>query len=128
MVHQGCGLDDPGISAFRPRITTFLRAINRAFFLSFADEHDAFALLESFTLLFGKVVFALSLCKSNQSNSVVLGKALDRVHELASDRLHHAGGSHLVPAVDSYELQRTLDGLELGHIDVEIHPVDALHF
>src|SRR6202049_2335094 len=61
MVHQGCGLDDPGIGAFRLRIATFLGAINPAFLLSFADEDHTFWLVELLALLFGKVVLALPL-------------------------------------------------------------------
>jgi hypothetical protein len=63
MVHQDRGLYDPRISVLRLRIPTFLGAIDRAFFLSLADEHYAFPLLELFALLFGKVVFALPFSK-----------------------------------------------------------------
>ena len=39
MVHQGCGLYDPGISALRLSIAMFLGAIDDgAFFLGLADE------------------------------------------------------------------------------------------
>jgi len=111
MVHQGCGLDDPGIGAFRLRIATFLGAINPAFLLSFADEDHTFWLVELLALLFGKVVLALPLLEENQRNFVVVGKPLDGIDELARDRLHHAGGGHFMPAVDPYELQCALDRL-----------------
>jgi hypothetical protein len=79
-------------------------------------------------LLFGKVVFALPLLKGDEGNLVVLGKALNRGDELASDGLYHTGGGHLVPSMDTNKLQGAFDGLQLRDINVEIHPVDALHF
>src|SRR5215472_3045639 len=119
MVHQGSGLDDPGIGALSPWIAAFLSAIDRAFLLGFADEDDAFSVAEVFALLFGKVVFALSFLKGDKRSSVVLGEALDGADELACDRLHHVSGGDFMSAVDSYELQCTFDGLELGHIYIE---------
>lgn len=128
MVHQGCGFDDPGISAFRLGVAPFLGAINPAFLLGLADEHHALWPLELLALLFGKVILALSLLEGNQRNSVVFGKLLDGTDKLARDRLHHVSGGHFMPAVDPYELQCAVDRLELGHTDVEVHPIDALHF
>jgi hypothetical protein len=97
MVHRDRGLYDPGISALRLRIATFLGAIDRAFFLGLADEYHTFPLVELLALLFGKVVFALSLLKGDQGNLVVLGKVLKRADELACDGLYHTGGGHFVP-------------------------------
>jgi hypothetical protein len=74
-----------------------------------------------------KFVLALSFLEGNQRNAVVFDKALDGTDKLARDRLHHASGGHFMPAVDPYELQCALDGLELGHIDVAVHPIDAFH-
>ena len=110
-VHQDRGLHDPRISALRLRIATFLGTIYGAFLLGLADEYHAFPLVELFALLFGKVVFALSLLKGDQGNPVVLGKALNRADELASDGLDHTGGGHLVPAMDANEFQGAFDGL-----------------
>jgi hypothetical protein len=33
-----------------------------------------------------------------------------------------------MPAVDPYELQCALYGWSCGHIDVDVHPIDTLHF
>jgi len=128
MIHEGGGLDDPGIGAFCLRIAPFFGALDGAFLLGFADEDNAFPVAEVFALLFGKVVFALSFLKGDERNPVVLGKALDGVDELASDRLHHVSGCDFMSALDPYELQCTFDGLELGYIHIEVHPIDALHF
>jgi hypothetical protein len=84
MVHQGSGLDDPGIRAFGLRIAPFLRAIDPAFLLSLADEHHAFWLVELLALLLGKVVLALTLLEKNQRvtrNAVVLLSLANRSME-----------------------------------------------
>ena len=59
------------------------------------------ALVELLVLLFGEVVFALSLLKGDEANLVIFGKALNRVDKLASSGLDHVSRSHFVPAVDA---------------------------
>lgn len=86
MVHQGAGLDDPGIGrrAFGLRIAPFLSAVDPAFLLSLADEQYAFWLVELLALLLGKVVLALTLLEENQRitrNAVVLLSLANRSME-----------------------------------------------
>jgi hypothetical protein len=70
----------------------------------------------------------LPLLKGDQGNLVVLGKALNRGDELASYGLYPTDGGHRVPAMDTNKLEGAFDGLQLRDINVEIRPVDALHF
>src|SRR5215475_14023631 len=128
MVHQGGGFDDPGIGALSRCIAALLSAIDRAFLLGFANEDHAFPVAEVFALLFGEVIFALAFLKGDERNPVVLGKALDGADELACDWLHQVSGGDFMSAVDPYELQCTFNGLKLRYVDIEVHPIDALHF
>jgi hypothetical protein len=76
----------------------------------------------------GDFILALPFVETDQRNTLSVDELFNGSHKLASDRFHHARGSHGMPTVPTDEPQYPLDDLQPGNADVQIHPVDPFPF
>jgi hypothetical protein len=74
------------------------------------------------------VLFPLLLGERDRGDLLGLNEGLDGPQERLGDRLHERRGGKQVAAMMPEEAGHPLLALEPGHVHVEVHPVDALHF
>jgi hypothetical protein len=72
------------------------------------------------------VVLPLALGEVDHGHALFLGEAVDGRHEGPGDGLEHDRRGHPVATVLAEETDYALGKLQLGDIDVQVHPVDAL--
>ena len=104
-----------------------LGTIDRTLLLCLADEDHAFGWGEVRPELGGDFILALPFVKADQRNGVVANELFNGRHKLAGDGFDHPRGSHGVTAVPADQPQYTLDDLQPGNVDVQIHPVDPFY-
>jgi hypothetical protein len=73
------------------------------------------------------VVLPLAFLKREQRHALRGHEGLDRGHERHADGGHQDRGRKRVTSVRAEEGRHAAVVLQLGHVDVEIQPVDALH-
>ena len=117
---------NPGITLSGLWIPPTLGAEHASLFLSLADEHHAFWLVEVTQLLLHHVILALSLLEWDQRHAVVFGEALGGSNEGLGDWVHQRRRGELTAAVAPKESHHTALALQRRHVDVEVHPIDAL--
>ena len=73
------------------------------------------------------VVLALALDEVHPRHTVVPGEAMYRCGERVGDRCQRGGRGDRQTQLTVDEPEQTTRVLQLRHVDVEIHPIDALH-
>ena len=73
-------------------------------------------------------LLAISLLKGDQRDVHRSGVVFDAGDEIVADRLHQRRRCELVAAMIAKEPRDAAVILQLGLIDVEIHPIDAFEF
>ena len=127
VVHHRSGSHNPWIRCTSLRVPALLGAKHRGFFLGFADEHHALMAGKLAEMFGHHIVFALSLPKLHERDIPACGEGFQRRHEAAAHRTHQRCRRDRLAPVLAEEPYNPLFGLQPRHIDVEIHPVDALH-
>jgi hypothetical protein len=107
-------------------VATLLGAKYRRLLLGLTDEYDAFGLIEAGQVLLHHVILALTLTELHHRNLLLFGEALHGGYEGFGHRVHQSRGSELVAAMKTKELRHATFALQHRHVDVEVHPVDAL--
>jgi hypothetical protein len=74
----------------------------------------------------GHVVLALILGEGDDRNALLGREALQTLHEVLGHGIHQRRGGKAVSAVEAEKLSHPLLGLQAGHVDIEVHAVDAL--
>jgi hypothetical protein len=73
------------------------------------------------------VVFALTLDEIDPRHALVAGKAAHRRTEAITDRRQRRGRGDRQPQLAVHEPHQPRLVPQLRHVDVEVHPIDALH-
>ena len=94
--------------------------------LRLADVEDALAAGPVAEVLPGTVVLALAAAERHDLDPVAGGEALDGVDETPGHGSHQGRGRYDRTPHLAEEVRRPRGPLEQGHVDVEVHPVDAL--
>ena len=89
-----------------------------------ADVQDALRAGEVLQPFPGDLVFALPLAEGNDIDPFALGKGMDRLDEVPTDRGHQHRRGDLGPAMGLEEGRHPAAGLQPWLIQVEIQPVD----
>ena len=126
VVYHRRGSHQPGVALPRPGIHALLRPEYRRLLLGLADEDDALVALEAGQLLGHHVVLPLALRERDQRHAVLRHEDLDRRDEGLADRIHQRRGGERVATMRAEEVRHPALVLQLRHVDVEVHPVDAL--
>jgi hypothetical protein len=71
---------------------------------------------------------ALARLERQQRHGVRLRERVNRRHKCVADRVHQRRGGERVPAVFAEKRGDPTLVLQPGHVHVQVHPVDALHF
>ncbi len=121
------GPHDPRVGGTGDRVAALLSAEHRGFLLSPAQEQHALVTLEAGQELVGQIIFALPLGKIDDRHTLIGGEAVQLGDELPADRLQQRRRGERLAPVLTQEEDHSPDELQLGHEDVEVHPVDALH-
>jgi len=127
VVHQGGGFDDPGIAGMSLRVVPALGAIDCALLLRFADEDEAVAMRVFGSQLGSDLILASPLFEADEGNFMLLGEALDGLHEGAGHRFHRGRGKDLGLPLVADKVERALQDLEAAYDHVQIHAVDGFH-
>jgi len=90
------------------------------------DVQHAFVALEVPQILLRDVVLALVLAKAHQVNPAVGHEMLDGPHEGRGLRCHCRRRGETLAEVAAQVPHHAAHALQLRHVDVEVHPVDAL--
>jgi hypothetical protein len=72
------------------------------------------------------VVFALAFAKLDQRDLVLRRVAFQLRNEVPAHRAHHRGGWHRQSTMLAEKPYNSLFMLQLGYVDIEVHPVDPL--
>lgn len=92
------------------------------------DVEHALNGVELLQVLLRDLVLALVLGKAHHLHALLGDKALDGSHEGLGLRCHPGGRSEALTQVAAQVPHDTTDALQLRHVDVQVHPVDALAF
>ena len=96
--------------------------------MSDPDEEDSFRLFEVAQFLLQDIILALALLKAHQLQALTLDERFDGFDEAVGHGNGLFGGGKTITQVAAAEgCDASLAG-ELGHIGIEVHPVDALQF
>ena len=125
VVHHGGGAHDPRIGQAGDRAPALLGAEHRRLLLGLADEHHAFLLVEFAQVLRHHGVLALALAELHERNLMLRHEAFQLGHEVAAHRAHQRRRRQRLAAVLAKEAHDPALALQLRHIDIEVHPVDA---
>ena len=117
---------DPGVRTPGRRALALLGAEHRRLLLRLADKDHAFLALEFAQMLCHHVVFALAFAKLDQRDLMLRRVAFQLGNEVPAHRAHHRGGWHRQSTMLAEKPHYSLFMLQLGHVDVEVHPVDPL--
>jgi hypothetical protein len=125
-------VDHPG-GACDPRVgaavfpAPLLDAEERGLLLGPPDEQHPLGALEAGQVLMGEVVLALALGEVHPRHGVVAGEGTHRLGERLGERRDGRRGGHRHAQLPVDVADQTGGVLQLGYVDVEVHPVDALH-
>ena len=97
-------------------------------FLCDADEHDALAGGEPRAVFGHTHVFALAALERHDLEMLPCRKLLDRGDEAIMPGFEQGGRRHGSTEIVVQEVAQAAGRLELGHIGVQIHPVNATDF
>ena len=125
MVHHGGRAHDPRIGLPGDRAPALLGAEHRRLLLGLADEHHAFRPVEFAQLLRHHRILALALAELHERNLMLRHEAFQLGHEGPADRAHQRRRRQRLTTVLAKEAHDTALALQLRHVDVEVHPVDA---
>src|SRR3712207_181825 len=126
LIDQGGGAHQPRVGLAGGGMAPALGAEDRRFLLGLADEQHALLAREGGAVSSGEIILALPLGEGDERDALLLGKALNGGHERPADRLHQGcGGDRLAPVLPE-EADHAQLPLQLGHVDIEVQPVDAL--
>jgi len=128
LVHQGRRLHQPGIGLARLGVVAALGAPHRGLLLRFADEEHAFLFREGREVFLGDLILALPMGEGQQRDALRLGEAFQCFDEGGRERLHQRRGGEGGSAHLAEEADHAPHALQLGHVDIEVQAVDALHF
>jgi hypothetical protein len=78
-------------------------------------------------MLLGHIVLALPLRKADLRDLMLLRILAQLRHEFIANRLHQCRGGKLMTAMAAEEIHHPVRVLQLRHVHVQVHPVDALH-
>ena len=92
-----------------------------------ADEHHPFLRGERRQALVHHIVLALPPSKIHHRDLVITGEPADRGCERIADRGQRSCRGHLAAKLAAQIAHQCKFGLQRRHVDVEIHPVDALN-
>lgn len=90
------------------------------------DVQHAFIGVELLQVLLRHIVLALALGKAHHLHALIGHIALDVGHERIGLRCHPGGRSEALTQVAAQVPHDTTDALQLRHVHVQVHPVDAL--
>jgi hypothetical protein len=113
-------------AALRP--STLLRFERPLLLLGEAEHHDALAFGEAGAMGRGDGVFVLAGLEFHDGNGVGGGKLLDRRGEAVVHRFEQGGRGNRMAEMIAQEVTEAAGRLQLGHIRVQIEPVEAAHF
>jgi hypothetical protein len=129
VVHHTGGLDDPRVGlAFR--VTALLGAKQRCLLLRPPDEQhslDAAGRLEGGQVFPHHVVLALALDEIDPRHALLDGEAAHRDRERVGDLRQRRRRGHRQAELGVHVGDQPRRVLQPGHVDVQVHPVDALH-
>ena len=126
MVDEDGGAHDPGIGLAGHRVAPLLGAIGGRLLLRLADEEHPLVALEIGQVGLGDVVLALTLLEGDQVDTVLGDEVLDVGHEASGHRVHECRRSERRSPVALEESHHAGLVLELGHVEVQVHAIDAL--
>jgi hypothetical protein len=126
VVHHGGGPHDPRVRLTGLWTPALLSAEHRGLLLRFADEDDPFFLAEVAQVLRHHRVFSLSFAERHQRHILAHHKLFQRRHKAPTHRAHQGRRRQRLAAMVPEEAHYPKLGLQPWHIDVEVHPVDAL--
>ena len=109
-------------------LVPLLGAEDGGLLLGLADEEHPFGAGKRRAVLGRDVVLALPLGEREQRDAVPLDEPLDGGDEGLADRVHQRGRREWVSAVVAQEPDDALLALQVGHVHVEVHAVDAFDF
>ena len=107
-------------------IAALLGAEHRGLLLGFTDEEDSFGFVESGQVRLHHIIFALTLLELHNRNLLLFRKSVHGGHESLGHRVHQGRGGKLVAAMLAEEFHHATFGLQHRHVDVQVHPIDAL--
>jgi len=90
------------------------------------DVQHSFVTLELLQILLRDVVLALVLGEADHLHALIGDEALDVGHERIGLGRHPCGRGKALPEVAAQIPHDAPDALQLRHVDVEVHPVNAL--
>ncbi len=125
-VDHRCRPHDPGVLAARPWIGPLLGSKDGSFLLCLPDEQHPFFLFELPTHGCCDVVFPLPFLKRDEWNLFGQSELLDCRNERPADRIHQRRRCELLLAVVPEEPSRAFGTLQLGHVGIQVHPVNPL--
>jgi hypothetical protein len=103
----------------------FLRLEGPHLFLGHADDDDAFTSGESGAVFRHKGILTLAAFKRDDRNPMEIGERLDGGDEAIVSWFDQGGRRHGVAEIVVEEVAQAAGRLELGHIGVQIHAVNA---
>ena len=109
-------------------VTAALGAEHRGLLLRLANEQDAFFGGELVAVGGGHVILALPLLERHDRHLLLLGELVHAGEEGLGDGIHQNAGGELVAEMEPEEGSHPGGPLQCGHVNVEVHTVDALHF
>ena len=128
VVHHRAAIDHPGIAHAGACTVAPLGAHHARLLLGAADIENPFVGVELLQILQGDVVLALMLAKAHQIHTLPGDKLLDACHEGGSLRRHCRGRGKALTEMTAQVPHHATYALQLRHINVQVHPVDALAF
>jgi hypothetical protein len=127
VVDRRAAAHDPRIRPTCVRAPTPLSAENRGVLLGFSDKDDPLLAGKAAQMVGHHFVLALPLAEPHQRNSMLVYKSFQLRHKAARHRAHQGCRRQRLAAMLPEEPDNPLFVLEIGHIDVEVHPVDSLN-
>jgi hypothetical protein len=120
------GLHDPRIS-HTLGVAALLRPEHHSLLLSPPDGQHPLLGGETRQVLVHDVVLALTLDEVDPRHTLLTGEAAHRRAEAVTDRRQRRGRGDRQPQLAVHEPHQPRRVLQLRHVDVEIHPINALH-
>ena len=125
LIDQRGGAGQPGVGPPRLGVPAFLGAADCRFLLCFAEKEHPLLVLELRPVRRRHRVLALPFLEREQRDALRAREPLQRCHERAGHRLHQRRGGERGTPVLPEEVRHARRGLQVRHIHVQIHPVDA---
>jgi hypothetical protein len=125
VIDHGRGFHDPRIARTGALTAATLGAHDTRFLLRLVDIEHALAFFELPQVRLCDDVLALALLKGNEINDFAISELLDVANERPSS-VPPSSWRQTAGPVDPQISQHASYGLQVWHIDVEVHPVDRL--